>query len=65
VRTFTQPVFRTTSVATDDFIGPAAKYAKMYDSDILRSFGIKIHGLRSAQRAPRFELLTCSQVAEA
>jgi len=43
VRTFTQPVFKTTSVATDEFIGRAAKYAEMYDSDTLRSFGIKIH----------------------
>jgi predicted amidohydrolase YtcJ len=43
VRTFTQPVFKTPSVKTDDFIGRAAKHAKMYDSDILRSFGIKIH----------------------
>jgi predicted amidohydrolase YtcJ len=43
VRTFTQPVFKTTLVTTEDFVGRAAKYAKMYDSDILRSFGIKIH----------------------
>ncbi len=43
VRTFTQPVFKTTSVATDDFVGRAAKYAKQYNGDVLRSFGIKIH----------------------
>jgi len=43
VRTFTQPVFKTTSVPTDEFIGRAAEYAKKYNGDILRSFGIKIH----------------------
>lgn len=43
VRTFTQPVFKTTSVPTDEFIGRAAGYAKKYNGDKLRSFGIKIH----------------------
>jgi len=43
VRTFTQPVFKNTSVGTKEFIDRAAGYAKNYNSDILRSFGIKIH----------------------
>lgn len=43
MRTFAQPVFKTPSVDTNEFIGRAAKYAKIYNSDILRSFGIKIH----------------------
>lgn len=43
LRTFAQPVFKNASIDTSQFIGRAAEYAKTYNTDMLRCYGIKIH----------------------
>jgi predicted amidohydrolase YtcJ len=43
VRTFAQPVFKTPAMDTKKFISKAVEYSKTYNTDILRSYGIKIH----------------------
>jgi len=43
MRTFAQPGFKNPKVDTKTFISKAVEYSKQYNTDILRSFGIKIH----------------------
>jgi len=43
MRTFAQPGFKNPNVDTRTFIAKAVEYSKTYNTDILRSFGIKIH----------------------
>jgi len=43
IRTFVQPVFKNPKLDTKKFISKAVEYAKEYNTDILRGYGIKIH----------------------
>ncbi len=43
MRTFVQPVFKNPKLDTKKFISKAVEYAKKYNTDILRGYGIKIH----------------------
>jgi len=43
MRTFVQPVFKNPKIDTRTFISKAVEYAKQYNTDILRGFGVKIH----------------------
>ncbi|TVZ41641.1 hypothetical protein P886_0989 [Alteromonadaceae bacterium 2753L.S.0a.02] len=43
MRTFVQPVMKNPVVTTEKFISKAVEYSKTYNTDLLRSFGVKIH----------------------
>jgi len=43
MRTFVQPVFKNPKLDTKRFISKAVEYAKEYNTDILRGYGVKIH----------------------
>lgn len=43
LRTFTQPIYKDANTDPEEFAKVSAEFAKQYNTDNLRSFGVKIH----------------------